>query len=196
LLLARAESGDLPLQAILLSMRKYTHKIWLLLSDIERRRFQKHHLREWDLWRYAMPTSTAHVVLQAIKERRVEIKKIDKAIGSSDGISITSQDGKCRNYKTVIDGTGGHSNVARSPDPFLQELIEKQLVMPSEFGGLAIDNYSLHALAIRYTTNKIFPLGQIVKGDLFSTNALWFNRECGDKIAANISQQGPKRQTA
>lgn len=132
-----------------------------------------------------MPLPTARVMLNALQSGRLTINKIEYYRKSNDNIFISSKKGGI-SYNTVFDGTGGHANINHTDDPLLKSMLNERLITPSLYGGISVDSHTFIARTGKLYSTAIFSLGQISKGDLFSTNALWFNRECANKIAENI----------
>jgi len=132
-----------------------------------------------------MPISSAKTIHRALKKGQLTVNKIKSYQPIGNNILISSQIGS-QSYKTVIDGTGGHDDISKTNDPFLKSLLDLELVIPNNLGGIVVDSHTFQARKNHSCNTPIFTLGQIAKGDLFSTNALWFNRECASKVAENI----------
>jgi uncharacterized NAD(P)/FAD-binding protein YdhS len=184
-LLGRARTGDLPLQAILQATRSYAHKAWQWLSDDERMLFLHQIQRTWDVWRYAIPYETASSILENLRSGQLTVKHLSGRRSSDTGIVLESPEGYVK-HRWVVDGTGGHGWVTCTRDPFLSKALKLGVFQASVFGGLALKGDTLRAKTSRDITTEIYLLGQIAKGDLFSTNALWFNRQCAQQIADNV----------
>lgn len=187
-LLKKGDRGYLPLQALLQSTRSYAHKIWYILDDIERIKFLKHYQRLWDVWRHSIPWNTANIILKALNYNKLTVNNFIRFENNNDGIYILSTYGKIL-YQFVIDGTGGHNIVEKTSDPFLSKALQIGLFKSSRYGGLSVDVRSLKSEVTPPILTETFLLGQIAKGDLFSTNALWFNKICAEKVAETILRQ-------
>ncbi|WP_077068166.1 FAD/NAD(P)-binding protein [Ensifer aridi] len=187
-LLDRARVGDLPLQALLQATRSYAHKIWHVLPHTERSQFLLQLQRMWDVWRYPIPCGTAETILKELRNGRLTINRLIGRRCVETGIVLEAPSGGTR-YQLVIDGTGGHGGVSHTRDPFLRQALQLGLFQASAYGGLAVDIDTLKAKTGHPIITNTFLLGQISKGELFSTNALWFNRKCAQNVAYEIIKQ-------
>jgi len=84
----------------------------------------------------------------------------------------------------IIDATGGNLNMNQNNDKFVKSLLNKKIAIPNPHGGLEISSND-HTLNNNNYKN-IYLIGQLSKGDLFSTNAFWFNARVANKIANHL----------
>lgn len=187
-LISCAQSSNLPLQFLLQATSTYAFKIWTLLPDNEKRKFLSRLNRIWSVWRSPIPFTTAQTIFKALSDGYLTINRLTVYKAGKTGIMLaTPSHETC--YRWVIDGTGGHCAVDRTRDPFLRQALRLGLLQASAYGGLSVEPETLKSINNFKLKTEIFLLGQIAKGDLFSTSNFHFNSIFTQKIAEHIIRQ-------
>ncbi|GHC17025.1 FAD/NAD(P)-binding protein [Aidingimonas halophila] len=181
-LLGRADQGDLPFQDTLCSTRYYAHKIWKKLGDNEKLDFQYNFGAFWSCWRHPIPAEVIRELNEYTRCGRLHIHCPVSSIKWRDGHYILETKNTMVRSNVLIDGTGGSFSIRATRSLLLQNMLAKGLCQPHPCGGLRIDNLT-YAVLNDIGKTGIYCLGPLVKGELFSTNAFWFNASCASKLA-------------
>lgn len=184
-LLSRSENGDLPFQDTLASTRYFAHKLWRKLSVKERLEFQKKYGAFWANWRHPIPIGVISELKDYASQGRLFVHKSTSKTSLLNGrYQVETKKGVVK-AESFIDGTGGTSLMHSTNSQLIRNLLNRKLAQPNPCGGLQIDNLT-YSLLNSKNISHIYCLGPLAKGDLFSTNAFWFNSQCASQLATYI----------
>lgn len=181
-LLTRSEKGDLPFQDTLVSTRYYAHKIWRKLGEKEKLDFQRSFAAFWACWRHPIPVEVISELNEYASCGRLHIHRPVSPVRQQGGYYILETKRTMIRANVLIDGTGGSSNIKGTTSSLLKNMLIKGLCQPHPCGGLRIDNLT-YTVTNDIGSSGIYCLGPLAKGELFSTNAFWFNADCASKLA-------------
>lgn len=181
-LLTRSEHGDLPFQDTLGSTRYYAHKIWMKLGEGEKVDFQRHFGAFWACWRHPIPVEVVQELNDLAHEGRLSIHRPTSPIRKQGVDYLLETRQSVIRANGLIDGTGGSSDIEKSASPLLHNLLTRGLCKPHPCGGMRIDSLT-YAVQNDMGKTGIYCLGPLAKGELFSTNAFWFNAKSASSLA-------------
>lgn len=171
-----------------MSTRYYAYKIWRSLSDYEKIYFQRRFGAYWACWRHPMPAEVILELNEYARCGRLQIHRSPFRIESIQGKHILTTKSNQIVADTLIDGTGGSDQIECSKSPLLQNMLAKGICSPHPCGGLRIDNLT-YAVLNNKKRSGLYCLGPLAKGDLFSTNAFWFNANSAANLAHSFAVQ-------
>ncbi|MFM9271852.1 FAD/NAD(P)-binding protein [Halomonas elongata] len=187
-LLKRSEQGDLPFQDTLSSTRYFSHKVWRKLGEGERLDFQRYFGAFWACWRHPIPVEVVQELNELAHMGRLKIHRPIAPLRKQDGDFLLETRQSIIRASALIDGTGGSSNVEKAASPLLQNMLARGLCKPHPCGGVRVDNLT-YTLQNDLKEAGIYCLGPLAKGELFSTNAFWFNANCAANLAHLLAIQ-------
>ena len=175
------------LQDVLVNTRFIGSWLWSLLSTADKLRFQRRFGSQWTAHRYAMPIQTARSILRLLENGQLEV--IGGLAGvepGPDGFALTTRQGRMLRAEWLIDATGPSSDVRLSHVPLVQGLLRTGFGVPHAAGGLEADPETFELHGHQGRTEGLYAVGQILSGELFATNAFWFNVDCVSAIVDRI----------
>jgi uncharacterized NAD(P)/FAD-binding protein YdhS len=182
-------------QTVIDSMRPYTHKIWMRLSDSERRSFLNHLRHYWDSARHRVPPSTYAFIRKTMAEGRLvvnagRIMKIECV--TEQGLEVTwrsRESGGLRNLSVgrVINCMGPETNYKCIDTPLIRNLIFRGILVSDDFnlGVCTLPDGRLVA-SDGSASDDLITLGAPLKGTLWETTAVPEIRLQAYKLAKRI----------
>lgn len=181
-ILNKSKSGDLPIQDILTSTRRFAHKIWKLLSEDEKINFQRNYSSAWAVWRHPIPIFILEEIKEYFQTGFIEVIKSPHIEYYNNKLVIKSEKTNSKvKVNTLVDATGGTMDILKSNSPLIKNLLIRNLISPHICGGIRTN--SLNFKVKNNQGAEIYNLGPLSKGDLFSTNAFWYNSKCANELA-------------
>ncbi|TCM67356.1 putative NAD(P)/FAD-binding protein YdhS [Acinetobacter calcoaceticus] len=178
----QAQIGELAIQDIFVSTRNFAHKIWKMLSEEEQVEFQQQYNALWAVWRHPVPMFVIEELTQHIRQKLIEIVKVHRIEQQGQHLILHCPHEQQIKVNYLVDGTGGTSQISNTTNPLLRQMLEQQLIQAHPCGGVRVNtlNFKVQNNA---TFRHIYCLGQLAKGELFSTNAFWYNSKCAGELA-------------
>jgi len=183
---ARAMAVDAPFQDTLVYTRPFMHRLWRSFSHDDRNWFMRNHGAFWAAWRHPIPHEVIEEIKSALDDGSLEIHQAVTQPTFAIGLfSIEMSNGKKISTKHFIDGTGGSDQISQQTSLLIQNLLARGFIKPHPCGGIDVDPLSFNCVSDKPFKNKLFSIGPLNKGALFSTNAFWFNSRCAYIWARN-----------
>lgn len=183
---AAAQNANI-LQDVLANTRFVGPWLWNLLSTTDKLRFLRRFGSQWTAHRYAMPIQTARSILRLMESGQLEV--IDGFTGVETkpyGFALHTRQGRMLRAEWLIDATGPSSDTRLSQVPLVQSLLRNGFGLPHAAGGLQVDSGTFELVGHQGCTDGLYAVGQILSGELFATNAFWFNVDCLSIIVDRI----------
>ncbi len=163
-----AENDGSDWRAVIDSLRPFTQKTWLRLSDEEKRRFMRHLKHFWNTSRHRIPVECAQVLYQMQWTDQLHIKK-----GRAKNIRVR-RDGKFEinigdekiPVSAVINCTGSESDFSKLEVPLLKNLLSK--------GAIKTDSLALGLAAAPdgKISENLYTIGTALKGIMWESTAM------------------------
>lgn len=185
------------------SVRVKTQEIWAALSLEDKRQFLRHIKYKWGIARHRLP---AHI------HRKLQQLRVDKKLVSckaslqnldenNNSVTVTFYDKKLQQTQTinvarVINCTGPVSDITRSDNKLIKNLVTNNLIAPdplklginASFDGEIID-------ATGNISDTLFTLGSHMKGILWESTAVPDLRVQADRLAGLLLNKIYQKQT-
>ena len=175
----RSQQSDLPFQDVLVSTRPYMHILWRSLSITDRIAFNSRYGARWAAWRHPIPLEVMGEMAIAAQEGRLHIhQSTDVPRWENGTVHVPVRSGRVLSSTTLVDGTGGSNQLETIPSMLIQNLISRRLIESHPCGGMNVDALTYQCKVSGQSAHRIYNLGPLNKGSLFSTNAFWFNAQC------------------
>lgn len=180
--LAAAQEGprlwlDLGLQAT-----SVIDLLWHLLDDEGKQAFSNEYQQVWSSRRVSFPVHNAHILLGMLRQRRLGIRgglADVRPVASGRGLDVLLRDpdGKTRTLHadTVVNATGYGSDVTRSREPLVRQLLSRGLAQPHAFGGFDIDTGTGCLVNASGQQENVAVLGSLACGAYFWTYSMDMN---------------------
>lgn len=178
----QANHGEMVVQDILVSTRHYAHKIWKMLSDEERLVFHEKYNALWAVWRHPVPIFVIEDLAKFVKQKTIEIISVSRIEQDGQNVLIICKDGRVIDVPYLVDGTGGSSQIANTENVLVRNLLDKNMAQVHPCGGIKVNTLNFRVIHSQ-PFQKLYCLGQLAKGSLFSTNAFWYNSKCASELA-------------
>ncbi|MDO6580963.1 FAD/NAD(P)-binding protein [Photobacterium sp. 2_MG-2023] len=189
---SRALNGDLPWQDVLISTRSWFPDFWRSMSIDERSFFIKKFGALWASWRHPIPMSSFSQLRDSVQKEQLRIyKSISNPEYHENSFRLFTEQGVL-DSDIFWDATGGSDILENVENPLLKNLFMNEYIQPHSCGGIMIDPQTFSVIAKRKDIEGLYNIGPLNKGELFSTNAYWFNANCSERWA----QQWVKRFTS
>lgn len=183
-LMARSAEANLPYQDILVSTRPYMHKLWQAMPVEDRLSFHLNFGAAWAAWRHPIPYEVVGELAAAADEGRLRIHKAASTpVWERGEFVMRTDDGEIIRSTVMIDGTGGSNRLDGIEAPLVRNLLARGLVEAHPCGGIDIHPMTFECRYGGRPTRRLYNLGPLNKGSLFSTNAFWFNARCAGQWA-------------
>lgn len=178
-LLPLAKDNYLPLYTLLSSTRSYLSNLWTSASLSQKKQFESFY-KYWAIFRHPMPYENGLKLYSLLESGKLKIHQLRNLNKNNETTSLVSPK-KSYSFPMVIDATGFGHNFRQSTSSFDQSLLNEGVVKDHILGGIELDKASL-------TTKfpNFYAVGQILRGELYTTNAFWFNRDITNKIAVTL----------
>lgn len=175
-----AESEGLPPESVVDSLRPVSQQLWMGLSIQDKQIFMRH-LRHW--WGYARHRLPAEVFdrINTFKQSG-RLKVVRGYLGQ-----VMPEDGKLNvsfynsaehaqhrlSFGRIINCTGPATDITRSSNPLLRNLLERGLIRPDEI-KLGIDTGVSGAVigSSGKISSSVYALGNLLRGKLWETTAV------------------------
>jgi uncharacterized NAD(P)/FAD-binding protein YdhS len=178
----RALSGNLPYQDTLVSTRPYMSKVWQSMPMEDKLSFMINNGADWAAWRHPIPIEVMRELTLAAESGKLRVHRLSTPPTFKNGLfHIHTASGEFISSPYLVDGTGGTNRLATTRSELLRQLRDDQLIEEHPCGGININPLTLECRANGKATRRLYNLGPLSKGSLFSTNAFWFNAQCAGK---------------
>lgn len=191
---AGAEAGA-PWQSVIDSVRPITQDIWRGWTGAEKAAFLRHPRAVWDIHRHRLPPRVA-ARLEAARnsgQLRIAAGRLTHLTPRGDGLDAGWRErrtGQPREIHAarVINCTGPETNVARSADPLIRDLLASGLARPCAT-GLGFDTADNGALknAAGIASDRLFGAGPVCRPALWEITAVPDIRVQTDRLARMIA---------
>jgi uncharacterized NAD(P)/FAD-binding protein YdhS len=175
------------------SLRPHSQVLWQSLSPAQQRLFLRHARPWWDVHRHRIAPQVGARMQALLDEGRLEIVagRIVDARRSGDEAELTirrrGKDGPepAERFGYVFNCTGPLSDIGRTEDPLLRQLLDDGLVLPDELAiGLAVDDRSRAAPG-----ERLWALGTLTKGRYWEIIAVPDIRHQAAAVAEDIATE-------
>ena len=181
-ILNKAKTSNLPIQDLLASTRRFSHKIWKLLCDEDKNTFLQNFGSYWAAWRHPIPLFILEEIQKDFNSGFIEVVKSAKVTLTENHILLKNEKNqKSFTVNALVDATGGTIDIKTSESLLIKNLLTKNIVIPHICGGIKTD--SLNFKVKNNYNIELYNLGPLSKGDLLSTNAFWYNSKCANELA-------------
>lgn len=185
----QAEDYASVFQHILYSTRHISFDIWQLLPQDERIRFSKWLKPYSDINRHAMPLQNAKKLRDLLASGQLTVTAYSDKVEWNDAkreYTLTTETGYTDTADYVINATGPATKADKMLVPILQKLVDKAQLVPCEAGGFQADVNTMQLYVSDVTDAPAYGIGHVLVGELFDTNAVWFNVERVDPLTHAI----------
>lgn len=185
----QAKRYDSIFQNILYSTRHISFDIWQLLPQDERIRFTKWLKPYSDINRHAMPLQNGEKIRDLLASGQLSVTAYsDKVEWDDDShqFTLTTEKGYVDTVDYVINATGPATKADKMLVPILEKLLEKEQLLPCEAGGFQADVNTMQLCVPGIDDAPVYGIGHVLVGELFDTNAVWFNVERVDPLTTAI----------
>jgi uncharacterized NAD(P)/FAD-binding protein YdhS len=175
-------------------LRPVTQRIWMRLSDGEKRRFLRHLRPFWDVHRHRMAPMVAEQIarLRALGRLRVHAGTL-RSIATIGPITIARYRPRGERVERelrvarIVNCTGPAMYMADMRHPLIASLLESGLVRADSLGmGLSADrDGALNGNA----PGRLFTLGNLRRGELWETTAIPELRSQAEAIASRLLRE-------
>lgn len=143
----RDRSQTIGWRAAVDELRPFTQAMWLAASDEQKRRFLRHLRPWWDVHRHRLAPQVGKRVDELVASGRLDIGagKTMHFEACDDGVAVNwrprgTDEIRQLRVDRIINCTGPQSDLARTHDPLLLDLIEQGLARQDRLGlGLTVD---------------------------------------------------------
>ncbi|RDV16027.1 hypothetical protein DXT99_06565 [Pontibacter diazotrophicus] len=184
-----AKKGESTFQNIAFSTRYLAFHVWKLLPAKERVLFMKWFGPHWDINRHGMPLQNGYKLLKMLESGQLTIKAHSSNVEWKKDEKLFYMhldDGKVDKAPYLINATGTAKKVKNMEVPLLQELLRKALIVPHQAGGVQADPHTLQLHVPDHPDAPLYGVGQLLVGELFDTNSVWFNVARIDYMTTDI----------
>jgi len=143
---AEAAAGGLPWQAVLERLRPRVQTLWRSLDAADQRRFLRHVVRYWDIYRHRIAPEADAVLQDLVRSGRLQLHRarLDLVTSGTRCVHIGARDRHgavvALDVEHVINATGVEMRVQAMRNPLLEQLLGDGLAVPGAHGvGLATD---------------------------------------------------------
>ncbi|WP_187260671.1 FAD/NAD(P)-binding protein [Pontibacter beigongshangensis] len=184
-----ALAGKSVFQKLAVSTRYLSFPVWKLLTADEKVHFLKWFGPHWDINRHSMPITNAHKILALLQKGQLTIKGGSSEVNWEEGeerFLLHLADGTIEKSPFLINATGTAKDVEKMDIPLLQNLLRNKFLQPHPAGGVFANPDSLRLYVPAQPKAPLYGVGQLLVGELFDTNAVWFNVACIDQMTNHI----------
>lgn len=190
----RARAETVGWQNAIDELRPFTQAMWLAASEQQKKRFLRHLRPWWDVHRHRLAPVVAERLQHLRASGRLQViaglPKLFRPRG--DKVEVhwltrgSTQTGSGM-FSRVINCTGPQSDLTRSNDPLLRDLVAKGLARPDQLGlGLAV-NEEGRLLDSREQPSRLYALGPMTRGTFWEITAVPDIRKQVWEIARRLS---------
>jgi uncharacterized NAD(P)/FAD-binding protein YdhS len=184
-----ALKGESLLQNIATSTRHISFDIWKLLPPDQKVLFIKWFGPHWDINRHAMPPINARKLIKMLEKGQLTFKAHSAKVewdADENQFIIYRNNLPADTARYLVNATGTAKNVEKMDVPILQQLLKKELIVPHPASGVKANTHTLQLLVPGHPKAALYGVGQLLTGELFDTNAVWFNVERIDPMTNHI----------
>jgi uncharacterized NAD(P)/FAD-binding protein YdhS len=185
-------------RAVIDSLRPDTQTIWMGLPEVQKRRFQRHLFRYWEIIRSRIPPESDAVIaaMRASGQLGIVAGRIRDLVETETAIEVHyvprgGADGEVQAAALVINCIGPESDYRRIDHPLIRNLMRKGLIRPGP-ADLGIDARPDGAIVGHDATasNLLFTLGSTMKGVLWEVLAVPEIRVQAERLAHRLLAGG------
>ena len=184
-------------EAVIDSLRPYTHKIWKKLSDNDRKKFMARLRHMWGVARHRIPAQLFDQLDKLINAGKLHIvagKLLDVKI-ENDTVIVEYFDKEKKTYFSqkaarVINCTGPETDISRlAEDNFLKKCLQKGILYQDELKlGIRTNTETFRVMKKEGGChNNLFTLGNNLKGELWESTAVNELRMQAKNLAERIT---------
>lgn len=159
-------------------LRHRVQDLWGRLSEDDRREFLRSHAGEWNRVRHRIPAPSAERIAELRRQGRLTIgaARVTETRALPRGLRVWLSDGTVRDVAWVVNATGPDSDVRRSGDPLVADLLR-----PRDGGALAVCATAGMGFRTRdgrlldsrgHAPAPIWVLGALRRGELWESTAV------------------------
>jgi len=175
-----ASAGGLDWRPVVDSIRPRIVSIWTSWSERERGRFLRHARAYWEIHRHRMAPENARVIGSLLESGRLRViaGRIAGMSAGKDQIEVRVNRRGSRVLETiraarVVNCTGPGTDLRRTKDPLVQDLLTRRLARPGPLGlGFDTDRDGALVGADGRPSLSLFTLGPLLKGRDWETTAI------------------------
>jgi len=175
------------------SLRPHSHAVWQSLSPKQQRLFLRHARPWWDVHRHRIAPQVGARLQALLDEGRLQIvagRMLDASRSGDEAEVIIRRRGADnpeppQRFGYVFNCTGPLSDIGRTEDPLLRQLLDDGFVLPDELAmGLSIDQRSRAAPG-----ERLWALGTLTKGRYWEIIAVPDIRHQAAAVAEDIATE-------
>lgn len=169
-----ASKKERPWQAILYDTNRSLPDVWNMLTKEEQEWFMKEYFNKFMGVRVSIPLENAKKILRYIQNGSLEFSHGFYDI-EPEGKEIyfnAESNGHARKVQKVIFCTGSPANLVESDSPFLKNLIESDLVISNQLGGVEVTEKYNVINAKNEIDPDFFALGELIRGKFLFVSAV------------------------
>lgn len=177
------------------SLRPFTQKIWLGLSDTEKEEFMRRLRHLWGVARHRLPIHIHDLIVRLKLDGKLLVRagKIQDIVETSDGIRISFYNKKTKKeeiitVERVINCTGPEPDISKSENMLLRNLCKTGVLVPDSLkqGAMADPDTFMAINSLQKKVDSLYLIGNILKGLLWESTAVPELRVQADRIAEQI----------
>ncbi|GAB2770196.1 FAD/NAD(P)-binding protein [Rhabdobacter roseus] len=163
---------------ILFSTRYDSFDVWKLLPTDQKILFTKTLKAYSDINRHSIPVENARKLISLLESGQLSVTahldEVDWHETEGTFTLQTEREGTQR-ADYVINATGTAAAVEKMNIPLLQQLLKKKHLVPNPAGGVRADVHTMQLEVPGQPLAPLYGIGHLLVGELFDTNAVWFN---------------------
>ena len=176
----RARAEIIGWRAAIDELRPHTQRLWRAASVDERARFLRHLRPWWDVHRHRLAPQVAARVEALEGEGRLSVHagKLVQLDAEANGVRVGwrargSADLAQMTVRRIVNCTGPQGDLARSPEPLLQNLLRAGRARADAFGlGLDVDDQSHLVDAAGVAQTQLYAVGPMTRGAFWEITAV------------------------
>ncbi len=175
-----ALQGKSLFQNIAVSTRHTSFDIWKLLPPDQKILFTKWFGPHWDINRHAMPPVNARKLIKMMETGQVTFKAHSGKVAwnSKEKHFVIHLENKPAEKATyLVNATGTAKKLEKMEIPILKALLDKKIILPHQAGGVVANADTMQIKVPACKHALLYGVGQLLIGEQFDTNAVWFNVE-------------------
>lgn len=187
-----ALKGESEFQNILYSTRYLSFEVWKLLPLDEKMKFFKWFGSHWDINRHCIPPVNARKLIRLFQSGQLDVKAGSDTVEWNQKqhlFFLHLKNGSTDQAQYLVNATGTAHSVQQMKIPLLQQMLKKSLLTPYKPGGVRANPHTLQIQVPGYPDAPLYGTGQLVGGELFDTNSVWFNVACIDRLTNDIRRR-------
>ncbi|MDO1449324.1 FAD/NAD(P)-binding protein [Rhodocytophaga aerolata] len=187
-----ALEGKSEFQNILYATRYLSFEIWKLLPTDQKILFSKWVGHYFDINRHCIPPENGRKLIRLLESGQLTVKGHSEKVeweAKEQLFQLRMANGKTDKVPYLVNATGTARDITYMRIPLLEQLLKKNLLIPYKPGGIRADTYTLQVHVPGHPDAPLYGTGQLLVGELFDTNAVWFNVTCIDRMASAITNR-------